>query len=147
MCRPGTVASTIGAPSGQTPERPLGFTVIAICDVAWTLPTYEQRLEYWSRGLDAPSLATSLLHELQHADGVVGLDHICEDYTYDVIRYKTLFTYLKELTNFSVVAKVSYHTERSEIRKILSTLPATRWYSPILLHRPTPLITLKRNVG
>jgi hypothetical protein len=85
------MASTVAVIPGIQPVRPFGFTVIAICPLGWGLPTFEQSLERWSNLEVSLSLASTLLHEVQHADEVVGLANVCDDFTYDVHEYKMLY--------------------------------------------------------
>lgn len=91
ICVPEAVAATIAVIPGVQPVRPLGFTLIGLCWAAWTLSAYEEGLEFWSQLIDESFLAATLLHEVQHADEVVGLANVCRDHTYDVNQYKTLY--------------------------------------------------------
>lgn len=90
-CGPLDLAVTISVRGRNQPGRPFGFTVIAICPPGWALPPYETTLESWANYMNMASLATALLHEVQHADEVVGLNNVCDDYTYFAIEYKTLY--------------------------------------------------------
>jgi len=93
ICKPSTIATTIVIIPERQPVRPFGFTVIGICPLAWTLPTYEESLELWGQNLGTAFLAMALLHEVQHADEAVGIANVCLDYTYDPNEYKMLYLF------------------------------------------------------
>jgi hypothetical protein len=90
-CEPDIIVGTSAARSEDQPERPYGFTLMLLCDIAFSESSFYE-IEAWLQNIEESILATTLLYEMQHADEVVGLDQICEDYAYHPFEYKTLYS-------------------------------------------------------